>query len=176
MDFLYRHLYREIETNADRSGPNNERLLKIMKDFVKISPDKIKQKRLRTRSLCVEKYDWDKTAKVWEKWFDLTNNKKLPWNFKQLIKEIPSDYPKNLNNVQFMEWIFSELLQDQYHLYNYKMMQYIKSLNLEVRIFDKTLDRITQESVFKEFRNQAIKRFNIDQLRLKLTNNSGDVK
>ena len=75
-----------------------------------------------------------------------------------------------------MEWIYSELIQDHYQLYNYKMMQYVKSLNLEVKIFDKTLDKITQESVFNEFKNQALKRFNIDQLRLNLTNSSGDIK
>jgi glycosyltransferase involved in cell wall biosynthesis len=170
------NLNREIETNADRSGQNNKRLLEIMKSFANMNPEKIKNKRLRTRSLCVEKYDWDKTAKVWEKWFDLTNNKKLPWNHSQLMKPIPNECPKNLSNVQFMEWVYSELVQDHYQLYNYKMMQYIKSLNLEVRIFDKTLDKITQESVFQEFKNQALKRFNIDQLRLKLTNNSGDIK
>lgn len=167
-------LSREMETNADRSGPNNERLLQIMKSFANMSPDQIKQKRLETRSLCINKYDWDKTAKVWEKTFDSIENKKLPWDSSALMKPIPNDYPKNLNNLQFMEWIFSELVQDKYHLYNYKMMAYVKSLDLAVRIFDKTLNPITQKSVFEEFKGLSSKRFNIDQLRLQTMNNSGE--
>ena len=63
-------LYNELETGCDRAVPDNQYTAKKIKDFFNSSKQE-KQFLSKNSRLNFEKYyQWDKTAKKWEDYFD----------------------------------------------------------------------------------------------------------
>lgn len=62
--------FKELETKAIRVYPDNNSLVKILIDYIKM-PDILKeQKRFETRKLTEQHYNWDDIAKKWEHYLD----------------------------------------------------------------------------------------------------------
>ena len=157
---------REMETNANRSGPNNEELIRILKSYAKKDKMQRNKKRIETREGCVGRYTWDNAAKVWEEYFDAVELKELQgrWDAPPTIKQPPKELPKNLNHINFCEWIWVSLVQDQYHAWNYRMLSDLRNLNFGADL-SKALQPTTQEVLFKEYSMLAEKRYVFDCLR-----------
>lgn len=73
--------FREQETNAIRSYPDNDELLSIIKKYIDMSLSELNKIGKETRRLCVDNYSWDKTAKIFETVFDSIDiSLTLPWD------------------------------------------------------------------------------------------------
>lgn len=161
---------RELETNADRSGPNNDHLVEIMLNFSKKSEAEIKDLRNETYRLCKNKYDWDKAAQVWiDSIVDALDNKKPnsgKWNSGSIINEINiDDMPTGLNNFQFCEWLYSNLVQDPSEMHNLQMMETIRDLNLGISRKG-GLEKCDQKIIFDYTLNSIYyRKLNYDKLR-----------
>lgn len=62
--------FKELETKAIRVYPNQNDLIKIIKKHIRLSPKKIDTKKKEVRKAAELFYDWNKTAKIWENFFD----------------------------------------------------------------------------------------------------------
>lgn len=162
-------LERELETNADRSKGNNNELLKVFHSFLNQPKDRIKIQRLNTRKKCIEKYTWDNTTKVWENYLDHIEYKPThgQWNIKALIKPLPEKYPKGLSHYQFAEWIFSNYIQNDSELFDYKMLNMIRDLNFGASVGMGKYEAYNQDKAFEESYNIAKRRHFFDQLRVR---------
>ena len=160
------NLQREMETNADRSGANNQELVKILKSYAKKDVMQKNKKRIETREGCISRYTWDIAANVWEKYFDAVELKGLQgkWDAPPMIKQPPKEAPTNINHVNFCEWVWTALVQDQYNAWNYRMLADLRNLNFGADL-GKALQPVTQESLFKEYYMLAEKRHVFDCLR-----------
>jgi glycosyltransferase involved in cell wall biosynthesis len=161
-------LSRELETNADRSGPNTERLVEVLLSCAKQSPDKAKMQRLKTRKGCVDRYTWDNTAKAWENYFDSVElGKKLPWNHPPMINNLPrfEEIPQDMNNLNYLEWLYNNFLQDQYHLYNYEMLNTLRDMTFGAKMSDKSLSKADKKSIYEGMKGRAELRAAFDHMR-----------
>ena len=161
-------LARELETNADRSGPNNDRLVEIMLSCANQHPEKKKIQRLKIRKGCIDRYTWDKAAKSWEDYFDSVElGKKLDWNHPQTLNNIPrfEEVPKDMNSINYLEWIYNNFVQDQYHLYNYEMLNTLRDMTFGSKVSDKSLGQVNQQTVYDSLKGRAETRAAFDHLR-----------
>lgn len=160
-------LQRELETNADRSGANNNRLVEILKSCSKMNKDNAKKKRLQVRAACIKRYSWDNAAESWEKYFDSVVPKGLEgqWNYRPLLKEPPSEPLKGLNNVQFCEWLFRDVIQDTNEIYGYKMLTTLRDLNFGAKFGMGNLSNYNQDIAFQEAVSIGNRRYQYDFLR-----------
>jgi len=161
-------LSRELETNADRSGPNNDDLAQIMLSCAKQSKEKYKKHRLETRKGCIDRYTWDNASKSWENYLDKVVQKSLEgkWDSPPTMRPLPDKAPADLSHHQFVEWVCTALLQDQYSAFNYRMLVLARNLNFGANFGAGFISPCTQESVFKEMLPLAQRRFLFDALRV----------
>lgn len=80
------------------------------------------------------------------------------------MNQPPKEYPKNISNMQFCEWVYAHVLQDSYHMFNYKMLSNLRNLNFGATVGG-DLKPCVQDTVFKEVENMAIRRFSLDNAR-----------
>ena len=85
--------FTEFETKAVRVYPNGYDLIKIIKKHITLSDKKIAGKKKEVRKAAENFYDWDKTAKIWENFFD------SPWLFdaKRSWNDPPKFYNPNID-------------------------------------------------------------------------------
>jgi|19_taG_2_1085344.scaffolds.fasta_scaffold00068_3 glycosyltransferase involved in cell wall biosynthesis len=160
-------LAREMETNANRSGPNNKELTKALLLLACQDKDKAKRHRLETRKGCLDRYTWDNAAKAWENYIDNVEGKGLEgqWNSPPTMAVPPDEPPKNMTHHQFAEWVCTRLIQDQYSAFNYRMLLISRSLNFGADFGSGQLKSCTQKSVFEEHLPLAHRRYLFDALR-----------
>jgi glycosyltransferase involved in cell wall biosynthesis len=75
-------LFKELETKALRSYPNNDDLIKHILDFMSLSVEEKEGRRKQTRQATEKHYDWDSISKIWEKYLDDLDGKnyRAKWN------------------------------------------------------------------------------------------------
>lgn len=97
--------FKELETKAIRVYPDNKDLQSIILKHHSLSSTEKEQKRLETRKLTEEHYNWDDISKKWEEYFDKAVLKDLQgkWGEKlQFLKPIENlDKPPE-NNYHWM--------------------------------------------------------------------------
>lgn len=59
-------MFKELETQAYRAYPDNSSLTDILYDFIHVPIPLKFQKRIQTRNMCIEHYNWDKIILKWE--------------------------------------------------------------------------------------------------------------
>tara|TARA_Y100000592_G_scaffold73358_1_gene114218 strand:- start:9580 stop:11226 length:1647 start_codon:yes stop_codon:yes gene_type:complete len=162
------NLQREMETNAQRSGHNNEELANIMLKCASQNDAQRKKQRLETRKGCISRYTWDKAAKSWEKYFDSVERTKPlegQWDAPRLMRPVPNEMPKqHINNQQFSEWIYNDVVQDDSEKFSYKMLFMIRNLNFGARIGG-DMSPYTKENAFNDSKHLANRRLYFDTIR-----------
>ena len=125
-------LYRELETGADRALPDNEHLARIITDHFCLSEDERNKKCYETRMGTIKRYDWDRTAKVWEHAIDNANFVGLQgkWDAPRMpIKPLPPSIPNIQDGEDLVRWSYAELLGEPEKAYSYEATEMIQSLN-----------------------------------------------
>ena len=95
----------EMETHAIRVFPDNEYCAKKIEEYLLSSPEYKREKSEQARRTAIEKYDWDKTAKIWEHYFDSAILTGLQGQWESPYRHInppPADFPKDITNEQFV--------------------------------------------------------------------------
>jgi glycosyltransferase involved in cell wall biosynthesis len=131
-----KRLFRELETNADRSYPDNEFTTKLLYDFFnKTSLETKASNSKKIREKCLSIYTWDNVYKVWDECFDqLTIENKIPWNINQkfITNHDNMTVPANLNPKEFVEYICRNIINEPYLIQTAGIQQLIKDLNSKI--------------------------------------------
>lgn len=112
-----KRLFRELETGADRSYPDNDFTIKMLIDFFGSNKHLDKEYQNSIRTKCITKYSWDNVYKVWEECFDSIDiNNKIPWDTKTVFSTNHGDstVPPNLNPKDFVNYICNNIINEPY--------------------------------------------------------------
>jgi glycosyltransferase involved in cell wall biosynthesis len=125
-----KHMFLESETQAFRAMPDNEFLAEQLYRFFTASDSYRDNKRKKARDGVEKTYSWDKTAKIWEHHFDSIELTGLQgkWDTPPRLRQI-LPMPTGLDNINFLHWIFTHLLQQPNRLKTYYAMNILRNLN-----------------------------------------------
>ena len=110
-------LYKELETGCFRAVPDNENTAKEFLKFFSKTDDERKADSDNTRSNFEEFYQWDKSGKVWESYFDSVEIPPIEqtWASQPLLQpsapKIKVDY-NTMTQSQVAKWIIVEVLRE----------------------------------------------------------------
>jgi glycosyltransferase involved in cell wall biosynthesis len=159
-------LYRELETGADRARPDNEHTAQILIDYFSMSEEDRNKKMAQVRNATLKRYDWDRTAKVWENYIDNyipTGAQGQYETYPYQHIQIPEAPPQGLGPEAFVRWCFSAVLQDPKAAYSYEATELIQSICLGAHA--ETLEQFNEEIVWNIITNKAKNKFLVEQVR-----------
>ena len=129
-----KRLFRELETGAYRAMPDNDDLVASLIPFLS-SPQPIRQRKgMIARQGVLKHYTWDKTAKIWEDYFDSVEFKGVQNKWDSPPRFAPANFnmPEELGNSQFVQQaIFQTMGSDRENIL--RKTEYIKDLNHKAR-------------------------------------------
>jgi len=108
-------LYKELETGCFRAVPDNELAAQKLLEFFN-KPESIRNKMgFDTRQAFLEHYQWDKSGKAWENYFDSVEivPDHLGWKSPPRIfnpKPKPTDLPENVSHQILARWLITDVL------------------------------------------------------------------
>ena len=113
-----RGMYKELETGCLRAVPDNEEAVKIFLDFFK-KPEAMRRKEgFNTRQKFLEHFQWDKSGKMWESYFDSVEMRpyEQTWESPPRIRKPSPKPPKEeLQKVSYQQlasWLVQNVLCD----------------------------------------------------------------
>jgi len=129
-------LYNELETGCDRAVPDNEYTAKKIQEFFEMT-EKEKESLSKNTRLNFEKYyQWDKTAKKWEDYFDSVEIKPIEktWLSPPRIHQVEKTNTDSLTNSEYARWLIINVLGDPSKLNTYFESRLIRDLNYQMFI------------------------------------------
>lgn len=127
--------FRDHGTHSHRALPNNTETAKMFLDLFSVPKDMIKMKGFKARKVIEKDYNWDKTAKIWEDHIDNIELTGLQgkWDtpkmqFNERIPTIPENF-NQMTNLDFTNWVITNVLQEPEKLYSRFANKLIKDLN-----------------------------------------------
>lgn len=109
--------YKEMETGCMRAVPDNDEAARLMKEFFS-QPKSMRQiKGNNARNKFIEHFQWDKSGKKWEDYFDSVEplDEKESWlsPVKIVQPEQLTDQVRAMDKVSQAQWLISRVLGDQ---------------------------------------------------------------
>ena len=111
-------LYKELETGCLRAVPDNDAAVEMFLQFFS-QPEALRRKiGFNTRQKFLEHFQWDKSGKVWESYFDSVEIRpdSETWNSPSRIRQPqpkpPMEKLKNLPYHQISNWLIQNVLCD----------------------------------------------------------------
>lgn len=126
-------LYKELETGCFRAVPDNELAAQLMYNFFQLSNDERKALGNNTRKAFEEHYQWNKSGKMWEDYFDSVEliSEDQGWKSKPRIRQ-PQQKPENLPpNIEFdklASWLINNVLCEPEKLNTFMEARLIRDL------------------------------------------------
>jgi hypothetical protein len=163
-----KRMFLELETGAYRAYPDNEYCAKVIQDFLLLSPDDKKKKQYAARKGAETFYNWDKTVKTWEALLDSITLTGLQgqWNTApSQLYNIPQKMPTNLDNVEFMHWIYHNVICEPQNIFSVKALTMLQDLNYGATRNGSELMPFTQKMVFEHYRQLANNKLACEQIR-----------
>ena len=161
-------MYRELETNAERAYPDNDKLVEIMIEYLMLSKEEKEAKAKQVREGTIKRYHWDDTAKVWENYINTYKPKNLQgqWTGPPKLFNIPDSIPKEaITNDQFVEWLYGAVLQEPKGAYSYDGVKLVRDLNMGAFIDQGVIEPISREGIFNSFKQRAQNKLIVEQIR-----------
>lgn len=135
MPIPVKSMFRNTGTNSYRAIPDIDATAKMIFDFISLPVELRNIKGKRSREAAEKYYDWDKTAKIWENYFDQVQLTGLQgqWdaparNFKPIPTAIP-EYLKKGKKSDFVKWIITDVIQDPDKLNGRFFLKMLNDLN-----------------------------------------------
>jgi glycosyltransferase involved in cell wall biosynthesis len=125
-------LYKELETGCFRAVPDNELAARLFKDFFEKSQEERKNIGLNTRQKFLEHFQWDKSGKLWEDYFD--SQEILPiektWKSQPRIKQSAQKpkLPENAKHEDIAKWLIANVLCEPERLNSFMEARLIRDL------------------------------------------------
>lgn len=135
----------ESETHRGIANPDKNDLIKKLKDFISIPSFLRKNKRLEVASCARDNYSYNKSANIWIKSI-LSLNPAKPWDSSLNIQNSNSFEHEHLNDSDFIEEAFKNILKIQSKQLNLIKSSYKKKL---FNRFEKNKVEITRELIIK---------------------------
>lgn len=160
-------MYRELETNAERVFPDNDHLVEIMIKHLMLSPEEKATKSKEVRDATVARYDWDDCAKVWMNYIDTYKSHGLQghWNNPPQLFEIPQEIPPNLDNENFVEFLYTQVVNQPDDSFGYEATKLVRDLNIGAIVDHGIVEPINRNSIFERYKQQAHNKLVVEQLR-----------
>jgi hypothetical protein len=157
-------LYKELETGCMRAVPDNDYAAEQISKFFSVPEAMRLQKGFSTHQAFKKHYQWDQTAKKWEKCFDSIEIKpdSETWNSPPKIREPANreQAPRFRDNKDVARWLISNVLCEPDRLNTYMESRLIRDLNY------KTTTDVTGGMYFNEeaaiFAKPSIQPFSFD--------------
>tara|TARA_B100001564_G_scaffold359171_1_gene379946 strand:+ start:2759 stop:4333 length:1575 start_codon:yes stop_codon:yes gene_type:complete len=144
-------LYKELETGCMRAVPDNDLTAEKLKEFFD-KPQAIRmQMGFNTRQKFLEHFQWDKSGKKWEDYFDsvevrpLESTWRSPPRFRKPQPKPDLEKIKNVSHSQLAKFLISEVLCDPSQL----------NTHMEARLTRDLLYRTTTSSVAGMYFNES---------------------
>lgn len=125
------HMYLEVETTAYKAIPNNKDLVSTLEVLIDLKNEELLDIGQKTRELAVKNYNYEKSSRLWESYFDTINTEELDavWSRPPQFFEPSQNMPQNLTPTQFIEWAFSNVLGEPEKTNSYFGLQLTQYLN-----------------------------------------------
>jgi len=145
---------RELETNAERAYPDNNHLAKIIEKHLSLPEEKRIKKCVQTRQATKKRYTWDKTAQAWMDYIDTYNpvDQQGQWDAPPNIYNIPESIPENLDNQQFIIWLYSEFLKETHKAFGYEGNKLLCDLACGATIEYGNMDVLDRDKLFERYK------------------------
>tara|TARA_Y100000361_G_scaffold43849_1_gene37869 strand:- start:6575 stop:8212 length:1638 start_codon:yes stop_codon:yes gene_type:complete len=129
-------LYNELETGCDRAVPDNENTARQIEEFFNMQETERQTLSKNTRLNFEKYYQWDRTAKKWEDYFDSVEVEPIE---KTWLSPIRIHKPKqtntdNMTNSEYARWLITNVLGDTSKLNTYFESRLIRDLNYQMFI------------------------------------------
>ena len=159
--------FREIETNAERAYPDNDILASTLTNFFSRSPTERMQESISVRKATLERYNWDKTAKVWENYIDTYTPVGLQgqWEVPPVMHNVPEGIPENMSNEDFIKWLFNEVLHAPEKLHQQEGTKLYRDFQFGADIGQGVLEPIDKDKIFKAYQARAANKNQIEYAR-----------
>jgi len=110
-------LYKELETGCYRAVPDNDLAAKLFTEFLSLSEEERQNKGKETRERFLEHYQWDKSGKVWENYFDQTDTIPIEQSWLSPPKvaqseAMPANINQNATHQDLSRWLITKVLCD----------------------------------------------------------------
>jgi len=124
-------VYNELETGCDRAVPDNDYTAQKMEEFFSLSDEDQKSLGRNSRLNFEKYYQWEKTAKKWEDYFDSVEIKpdEETWKSPARIHQPSTNVPAGLSASQYARWLISEVLGEPEKLNTFFESRLIRDLN-----------------------------------------------
>lgn len=126
-------LYKELETGCFRAVPDNELAAEKLKEFFS-QPESIRRRHgFDTRNAFLEYYQWDKSGKKWEEYFDSVDiiPDELGWKSPPKISKPhpkPKEIPQNTSHKDLARWLIKNVLCDESKINSFMEARLIRDL------------------------------------------------
>jgi glycosyltransferase involved in cell wall biosynthesis len=108
-------LYKELETGCFRAVPDNELAAQKLIEFFEQPKNVRKRMGFNTREAFIEHFQWDKTGKMWEDYFDSVEiqPEEKTWKSAPRInypKPKPKNIPDGISHEELSKWLITDVL------------------------------------------------------------------
>jgi glycosyltransferase involved in cell wall biosynthesis len=126
-------LYKELETGCLRAVPDNHYAASKFKEFFEKPISIRKRMGFDTRQAFLEHYQWDKSGKAWEKYFDSVQISETFENWRSPLKirtpkPKPEKLPENISHQEVARWLISNVLCEPERLNSYFESRLVRDL------------------------------------------------
>jgi hypothetical protein len=162
--------FRELETGANRVYPDNAMLAERLYKFFTQPAAMIQRKGFQARKGVEEYYTWDKTAKIWESYFDSIElvGAQGKWDTSPYSAFEPktSMPAENMSNSEFLDWAITNVLNRPELKNTYFSMTILRDLNYGVSIqYGRGVGPFHREDVMRMFLAQTNEKNYFENLR-----------
>lgn len=145
--------FRELETGAYRAYPDTSYTAEQIYKFFTLPETTRKQKEKLAREGAEKHYNWDNTARIWEKYFDNVKltGKQGKWNspFSPIQPVQLTPQIMQLDNMRFVHWLLADVLQQPEKINSFTAMRMLRDLNYGAEIVNGQPVKLTKEDLYK---------------------------
>jgi glycosyltransferase involved in cell wall biosynthesis len=128
-------LYKELETGCMRAVPDNDLASNVFKEFFSRSEKERKEMGLKCRENFLNHFQWDKSGKMWENYFDSVDiiPEELTWKSKPRIR-MPQPKPKDVSKIPQLDlakWLIQNVLCEPDKINSYMQARLTRDLTYQ---------------------------------------------
>ena len=155
--------FREMETGADRVYPDIDSIVEVIRRFARMDKSYYEKYSKNSRKAALNYFSWDKTAKVYENYIDSIQELKN-WNYPPDLREVPENFPKNLSNRQFVDFLY-DMVGESEKRDSYQALMMIRDLNYGSTQVGMNMKKFGREDLFRNFKQYLSNKNHVEQCR-----------
>jgi hypothetical protein len=88
------------------------------------------------------------------------------WSVPPRPLQVPEEIPPNLDNNQFVEWLFNSVIHEPESAFGYEATKLVRDLNIGAVVEHGIVEPINRENIFNQFKSRAQNQVVVDKLRV----------